>query len=203
VDTLQIVMLAGLILMACISFASLAWASFLDGKYRNRPSPKHYAVHVEGVNVFSEEDIAAAKEEAQAGFRKALTDSVGAIEPALSSSISNISEKAEEMAKITLSQEFEKYQSSFAALREETIKEFGELQKQIDARRDQLVIDMEAQFKKQQAERMDAFNTRIADVVSSYLVEALDKGVDLGAQSKYIIHTLEAHKEDIKKDVLS
>ena len=36
-----------------------------------------------------------------------------------------------------------------------------------------------------------------------HFIEALDKGVDLGAQSKYIIYTLEAHKEDIKRDILS
>lgn len=202
-DTLQIVILVGLVVMACISLASLGWAFYLDGKYRNRPSPKHYAVHVEGVNVFSEEDLEAAREEARLGFRKAVATSVSTLQPALAASISNISAKAEEMAKITLSQEFEKYQSSFAALGEETIKEFGELQKQLSERRDQLVIDMDAQFRKQQEERIDSFNDRIADVVASYLAEALDKGVDLGAQSKYIIHTLEAHKDDIKKDVLS
>lgn len=203
VDTLQIAILIGLVVMACVSFASIAWAFYLDGKYRNRPAPKHYSVHVEGVNVFSEQDLAAAREEARAGFRKAVAGSVSSVQPALAASISNISAKTEEMAKITLSQEFEKYQSSFAALREETIKEFGELQNQLDKRRDQLVIDMDAQYKKQQEARIDSFNERIAEVVSSYLVEALDKGVDLGAQSKYIIHTLEAHKEDIKKDILS
>jgi len=153
--------------------------------------------------VFSEQDLAAAREEARLGLSKAIAESSGLVRSSLAATINSLGEKAEEMATITLSQEFEKYQTSFAALREETIKEFADLQKQLDKRREEITAGMEASFTKSQEERIDAFNARIADVVSSYLVEALDKGVDLGAQSKYIIHTLEAHKEDIKKDILA
>jgi hypothetical protein len=83
------------------------------------------------------------------------------------------------------------------------IREFSDLQKQLDERKVQLGVELEAAVRKDREERMDAFNMRLADVVSSYIVETLDKGVDLGAQSAYILHTLEQHKEDIKKDVLS
>lgn len=202
-DTFQILTFASLLFMAIVSIASLGWAFFLDGKFRNRPSPKHYSVHVEGTKVFSEQDLAAAREEARAGLSKAVAESSGLVRSSLAATINSLGEKAEEMATITLGQEFEKYQTSFAALREETIKEFADLQKQLDKRRDEITTQMEDTFNKSQEERIDAFNARIADVVSSYLVEALDKGVDLGAQSKYIIHTLEAHKEDIKKDILA
>ncbi len=50
---------------------------------------------------------------------------------------------------------------------------------------------------------MDQFNTRLNDVVSSYLTECLGSQVDLGAQSTYIFAALEQHKADIKRDVLS
>ena len=107
------------------------------------------------------------------------------------------------MVTTALAQEFEKYQVSFAALREETIKDFTKLQKELDDDRVRLTEELESLVAKDREARMDAFNTRLGDVVSSYIVETLDKGIDLGAQSSYIMRTLEAHKEDMKKDVLS
>lgn len=202
-DTFQVLVFASLLVMASISAISLAWAFYLDGKLRNRPSPKTYDVHVEATKVFSEDDIAMVGKEARAGLRQAVSKSSELLQTSLATTISGLAIKTEEMATITLSQEFEKYQTSFAALREETIKEFNDLQKQLEQRRAELTVELEDQVARDREARTDAFNERIADVVSSYLVEALDKGVDLGAQSKYIIHTLEAHKEDIKKDILS
>jgi len=203
VDTFQVLVFASLLVMAVISAVSLAWAFYLDGKLRNRPSPKHYDVHVDGTKLFSEDDMAGVGAEAREGLQKTVVQSSELLRTSLAATIKGLNEKTEEMATMTLSQEFEKYQASFGALREETIKEFNDLQKQLDKRRGELMVELESLVAKDREERVDAFNARIADVVSSYLVEALDKGVDLGAQSKYIIYTLEAHKEDIKKDILS
>jgi hypothetical protein len=203
VDTFQVLVFASLLIMAAISAISLAWAFYLDGKLRNRPSPKNFEVHIEGTKIFSDEDMAAAGEEARAGLHQVVVKSSEMLQASLAATISGLNKKTEEMATITLSQEFEKYQASFAALREETIKEFNDLQKQLEQRRADLTVELEDLVAKDREERVDAFNARIGDVVSSYLVEALDKGVDLGAQSKYIIHTLEAHKDDIKKDILA
>lgn len=202
-DTFQVLVLAGLLIMAAVSVISFAWVFYLDGKLRSRPSPKTYEVHIEGTKVFNDEDMDAARNEAREGLHNVVTRSAELLQASLAGTISGLSSKAEEMASITLTQEFEKYQISFAALREETVKEFNDLQKQLDQRRKDLSVELEDMVARDREERMDAFNARIADVVSSYLVEALDKGVDLGAQSKYIIHTLEAHKEDIKKDILA
>lgn len=202
-DTFQVLMFAGLLVMASIAAVSLAWAFYLDGKFRNRPSPKHYDVHVEGTKVFRDEDVEAILSDAKDSLHQVVGQSSDLLRASLATTIKGINEKTEEMATMTLSQEFTKYQASLEALREETIQEFNSLQKQLEERRSELTIELEKLVKKDREERVDAFNARIADVVSSYLVEALDKGIDLGVQSKYIIHTLEAHKEDIKKDILS
>lgn len=201
-DTSQ-VMTIMLLCMASLAIASISWAFYLDGKYRNRPSPRHYSVHVEGTKVFTEQDIIAARDEARQGLHKAVVESANLMRSMLSISAKGISTKADDMATNMLQKEFGIYQTSLSALREQTIKEYADLQKELDVKRAQLVAEMDERFKKNEAERMDAFNERITDVVSSYLTEALENGIDLGAQSKYIIHTLEAQKEAIKKDVLS
>lgn len=182
---------------------SVAWAFYLDGKLRNRPSPKHYSVRVDGTKVFSDDDMAGILDDAKDDLHGAIDRSTELLQASLATTIKGLNEKVEEMSTATLSQEFTKYEASLEALREETIQEFSSLQKQLDARRDELTVELEKVVAKDRAERVDAFNARINDVVSSYLVEAMSKGIDLGSQSKYIIATLEAHKEDIKKDILA
>jgi hypothetical protein len=43
----------------------------------------------------------------------------------------------------------------------------------------------------------------MGDVVVSYISEALGSGVDLGAQMQFILSSLEAHKDEIRKDLLN
>jgi hypothetical protein len=190
-------------LIVIVIAVALVWIFYLDGKLRNRPAPQHYTVHLDAAKVFSEEEMAVVGKEASEDMREIVARSAEQLEASLKATIAGLNTKTEEMASQTLSQEFEKYQASFEALREEMIREFSDLQKQLDERRLQLSADLEDAVRKDREARMDSFNGRIADVVSSYIVETLDKGVDLGAQSAYILHTLEQHKEDIKKDVLS
>lgn len=199
----QVLTVAGLVLVTMIAVGALLWALYLDNKVRSSPSPKHYDVHIEPVKVFSDEDIAQVGDDAREGLKRAIEHSSDMLRASMEATISGLNVKTEEMVTTALAQEFEKYQVSFAALREETIKDFTKLQKELDDDRVRLTEGLESLVAKDREARMDAFNTRLGDVVSSYIVETLDKGIDLGAQSSYIMRTLEAHKEDMKKDVLS
>jgi hypothetical protein len=189
--------------MAAITVISLVWVFYLGGELKNRPSPKHFQVEVESPQIFSPEDLVTINKEARDSMHIVVGKAAQELGDSLSATIASLTTKTEDMAKITLAQEFEKYQTTLGALRDETIKEFNELQKQLDKRREELTEDMEANVQKDREARMDAFNTRLGDVVSSYLVETLDKGVDLGAQAGYVVRMLETHKDEIKKDVLS
>lgn len=202
-DTFQILVFAGLAVMAAIAIVSLVWVFYLSGELKNRPSPKHFQVEMESPQVFSPEDLVIITKEARESMAVVVGKASQDLESALAATIAGLTTKTEDMANITLTQEFEKYQTSLGALRDQTINEFNDLQKQLDKRREELVEDMEARMQRERSERMDAFNERINDVVSSYLVESLDKGVDLGAQAGYVVRMLETHKDDIKKDVLS
>ena len=44
-------------------------------------------------------------------------------------------------------------------------------------------------------------DTRLADAVTSFLIETLGHNVDLGAQNKYLIEMLEEHKPELIKGV--
>ena len=107
------------------------------------------------------------------------------------------------MANNTLSGEFEKYQVSLQALRDQSIAEFSKLQKELDTRRTQLTEHLDKVIQTEGEKRLGALDSRMNDVISSYLIESLGNQVDLGAQSAYIFETLEKHQDEIKKDILS
>lgn len=63
----------------------------------------------------------------------------------------------------------------------------------------QLVTDMTAEKERLVAE----LDTKLADAVTSFLLETMTHEVDLGAQNAYIIKMLDEHKEEITKGVKS
>lgn len=201
-DETQTWIIIGVLVMAAITVLVLVWA-FYVGASTKPPVQKKVEVHVDSSELLTKADLASLNRDAKEGLTEAVHQSSEALQQSLTDAIAQLGKKTEEMATLTLSQEFEQYQVSLAALRDETIKDFSELQKQLDDRRNQLLLELESHVAADREKRMDQFNARLGDVVSSYIVETLDKGVDLGAQSAYIIRTLETHKEDIKKDVLA
>jgi hypothetical protein len=189
--------------MALINAASLIWASYLDHKLRQRPTPKNYDIHLEGTKIFSEIDLAEAQEQAKGVLRKAIENSAGQVQDAVSKSVGEISTNINDIAQTGFSQEFQKYQISLSELQNQTIEQIGSLQKEVDLRKKELLGQLEATVAQKQAEHMESFNQRINDVVAAYLAESLGNQVDLGAQGPYIMQSLEQHKEDIKRDVLA
>jgi hypothetical protein len=203
VDSLQLVLVISIIVMALINAVSLIWASYLDHRLRQRPVPKNYDIHLEGTKIFSEIDIAEAQQQAKGVLTKAIEASAGEVQEAISKSVGEISNNINDIAQTGFSQEFEKYQISLSELQNQTIEQIGSLQKDVDARRQELLGQVEQIVAAERQKRMDGFNQRINEVVASYLAESLGDQVDLGAQGPYILQTLEQHKEDIKRDVLS
>lgn len=202
-DVLQLTLVAGIIIMALVNAASLVWASYLDHQLRRRPAPKIYEVHVEGSKVFSEMDLTEVEKEATEQMRTVLHEAAKQLQDSVTESTARLGEQIQDNTNTTLGQEFEKYQVSLQALRDQTIQEYGKLQKDLDARRSELLEEIERNVGKEHEKMVDQFNTRMGDVIAAYLVESLGNQVDLGAQTSYILQNLEQHKEDIKRDVLA
>lgn len=202
-DSLQFLLIAGIIFMALINAASLIWASYLDHKLRQRPIPKHYDIHIEGTKVFSEIDLSEFQQQAKLQLQQEVQAAAVQLQKSVAQSANQIADNINDMATTNLSQEFQKYQVSLSELQSQTIAELGQLQNEIEQRRAQLFEQMERDIAREREKRMEHFNERINDVVASYLAESLGNKVDLGTQGVYILQVLEEHKEDIKRDVLT
>lgn len=202
-DTLQLTLIVALIVMAFINTGSLIWAFYLDHKLRGRPTPKVYNITVDGTKAFKDIDLAEVQVHAQAQLTKASQDAAQKMQAQLTTTIGKIAEHIDEMTNSTLNQEFEKYQVSLQALREQSITEFSKMQKELDERRVRLIEALEKEAQAEIGRRVDQFNSRLNDVVSNYLAESLGNDVDLGSQMVHILQTLQQHKEDIKRDIQS
>lgn len=201
-DTLQLTLIVALIAMALINAASLTWAFFLDRKLRAKPVPKVYEVHLDGTKIFSELDLAEVEKKALTELQTATRQAASKIQGAINGAVSRVAEHVDEMTTTTLNAEFEKYQLSLQALREQSITEFTKLQKELDGQRTQMLTQLQKQVSEEHTKRLEQFNARLSDVVTSYIAESLGDQVDLGAQLPTIVKTLEKHKADIKRDVL-
>jgi len=202
-DTLQLVLVFGLTAMVVINAISLWWAIRLNRQLHNRPQPKVYEVKVNAAEVMADIDIATVEKLTRQQLAKVAGEASLRFKKSLDNTVDQMSVKIGDMANNSLSGEFEKYQVSLQALRDQSIQEFSKLQKELDDRRTQLTEHLDKVIQTEGEKRLTALDTRMNDVVSSYLIESLGNQVDLGAQSAYIFETLEKHKDEIKKDILS
>lgn len=199
-DGLQISLVALLVL---VNLAALTWASFQDRKARAKPQPKIYEIHLEGTKVFSDVDLAEIQKAAKEQLHSAAEDAAQRLQKSLNNSVDQVAADINDRLSTDLIAEFEKYQVSLSALRDQTIEQFSKIQAELDHRRLELIEHVDRQVAAEQEKRLAHFNDRINDVVTSYITESLGSNVDLGAQTDYILQTLEANKEQIKKDILS
>lgn len=121
----------------------------------------------------------------------------------------------EEVSRLTtgvITNELEQYRTVLSGVREQASKTVQEIQTAVDQQRQAA----QQQYQQQQLEsrtKLDAYmgaerdrllaelDKRLADIVASYLSEALGENVDLGAQSAYLVKMLEQNKEEFKKDL--
>lgn len=202
-DSLQLVMVAGLVLLAMVNAGSLVWAMYLDRKLRARPVPKNYDVHVEGTKIFSDVDMAQVQQRADAQLEQAVQQAAHHLQQSVEQGVQQLAGHINDIAANSLNKEFEKYQLSLEDLRQETMQQFSGLQKELAERRSQLFQQIDSEAAAEREKRMQAFNNRINDVVASYIAETLGNRVDLGAQTPYILESLQKRKDDIKRDILA
>ncbi len=202
-DSLQLILVIGLIALVVINAMSLLWAMSLNRQLRNRPAPKVYEVKVEASKVLAEVDMAEVENLARQQLTKAANEAGARLRETLDNTVDQLSVHISDMANNSLSQEFEKYQISLQALRDQSIQEFSKLQKELDDRRTQLTEHLDRIIQAEGEKRLGTFDDRMNDVISSYLIESLGTQVDLGAQSAYIFEMLQKHKDEIKRDILS
>lgn len=199
----QTILLIGLIVMAVVNAASLIWAFHLDGQLKRKPVPKNYNFSIDSTKLLTPEEVHEISNKAEQDMAIAVAKASQDAQAVLTRTVTSLNDRVKVMIADTLSKELHAYNSGLSELRKETLDEFSSVKDQLDAQRDKLEAEFKQAIAEERKAELDRVHDRMADVVTSYIVDSLDKNVDLGAQMEYILATLEENKEDIKKDVLA
>jgi len=202
-DSLQLILVFGLLAMVVINAFSLFWAMKLNHQLHERPSPKVYEVKVDAGKVLADVDMSEIERLTKQQLSKVASEAGARFKESLDNAVDGLSVRVSDLANNSLLGEFEKYQVSLQALRDQSIQEFSKLQKELDDRRTQLTEHLDKIIQAEGEKRLGSLDERMNDVISSYLIESLGNQVDLGAQSAYIFDMLHEHKDEIKRDILS
>ncbi|HKX24602.1 MAG TPA: hypothetical protein VJM46_05160 [Candidatus Saccharimonadales bacterium] len=202
-DSLQLILVIGLVVMVIVNGFSLVWAISLNKQLNERPNPKVYEVKVDAHQVLADVDMTDIERLTKQQLGKVASEAGARFKDSMDHAVDGLSVRISDMANNSLTGEFEKYQVSLQALRDQSIQEFSKLQAELDTRRTQLTEHLDKIIQAEGEKRFASLDERMNDVVASYLIESLGNQVDLGAQSAYIFETLHKHKDEIKRDILS
>ncbi len=104
------------------------------------------------------------------------------------------------------------FQARLKEIRESTADKIGatqtqtaehqqELEAAIQARRVELETAMQNEIVAEKQHIITELDTKLSNAVTSFLLESLESEVDLGAQTPHLIAELEAHKDELMKEV--
>src|SRR5205814_866397 len=114
-----------------------------------------------------------------------------------------LTEQVSRLTTTVIEEELDAYQKTLEQVRQVATQAMDQIHQAVEHQRVELRQGMEAELAQEKKHLADKFDAKMGDVISSYISEALGSGVDLGAQMQFILTSLEAHKEEIRKGLLN
>ncbi len=114
-----------------------------------------------------------------------------------------LQEQVSRLTTTVIEEELEAYQKTLEEVRRAATQAMDQIHQAVEHQRVELRQGMEAELAAEKKVLTDKFDSKMGDVVASYISESLGSGVDLGAQMKFILASLESHKDEIRKDLLN
>jgi len=140
-------------------------------------------------------------EEAQRNFQHVLDSSAKELQQDLAATTLEIHKLVEKMGTEAVASELENYRTRLAELQKKTEEDMAGMRETIAAQQEELKVMVAADIQAEKARLLTQIDTRLGDAVTSFLLDAMQYEVDLGAQGPYLTKLLEAHKDEFKKEV--
>jgi kynureninase len=121
----------------------------------------------------------------------------------LKATSTRLSEQVSRLTTSVIEEELEAYQKTLEEVRHTAVEAMDKIRTVVEQQRVELRQGMEADLAAERDKLAAKFDTKMGDIVASYIAESLGGGVDLGAQMQFIMTSLEAHKDELKKDLMS
>lgn len=139
----------------------------------------------------------------KAAYEAKITEATAQFGTDLKATSTRLSEQVSRLTTTVIEEELEAYQKTLEEVRKVATEAMDKIHQTVEQQRVELRQNMEAEVAEEKKHLAEKFDAKMGDVVASYISEALGSGVDLGAQMQFILTSLEAHKEEIRKDLLN
>ncbi len=139
--------------------------------------------------------------QAAAEFEAVVQDGTKQFRADLAATSNLLSEQVKRMTTTIITEELENYRHSLEELRKQALEVMAGVQAAVEEQRKALASGLETEMKAERERLSLQLDTKLADIVSSYVLEVLGNKVDMGAQGAYLFETLEAHKEELKREL--
>lgn len=145
-------------------------------------------------------------------FQKILDNSAVVLQHDLQTTTAQLNKQLEKLGTDIAVHEMKRYHENLEELRQQTESEISDAQIEITKHQADIkakLFERQAELEAKLSEDIIAekkiltqqIDTKLADAVSSFIVETLQHNVDLGAQGEYLTTTLEEHKAELVKEI--
>jgi hypothetical protein len=138
---------------------------------------------------------------AEANFKAALDTSATKLHHELDDSSAQLNKLVEHMGAEIVSNELERYRQELADLRKQADDGMAGISAEVAKHEEEIRAKMAQEVETEKLHLIKQIDTKLADAVASFLIEALQHNVDLGAQTVYLTSLLEEHKADFSKEI--
>ncbi len=139
----------------------------------------------------------------KAAYEAKITEATQTFGTDLQGTSTRLSEQVSRLTTKVIEEELEAYQKTLEEVRHVATEAMDQIREAVEHQRIELREGMETELATEKKHLAEKFDAKMGDVVASYISEALGSGVDLGAQMQFILTSLEAHKDEIRKDLLN
>lgn len=137
----------------------------------------------------------------EAQFQTVLTRSADELQHDLQVTAEQVNKQVTRLATEIVGGELERYKTEFSRLHEQTQADLGGVSKELEAHQAEMKAQLAADIEAEKQQLIKLMDTKLADAVTSFLLETLQHNVDLGSQSTYLLSMLDEHKAELTKGV--
>jgi flagellar biosynthesis/type III secretory pathway protein FliH len=192
-----------IIVIAALVVTNIACLVFLL-EIKRHPAKKSQSPSAEAVlpAQLSPERIAQIEATTQAAFEAAVQRASQRFDQDLGTTSEKLNQLIVRLTTDVVEKELTDYRQGLADARAAALESLRQMQATVNQQQATLETDMKAEMDKRKAYLVERLDRRLGEIATSYIIESLGQGVDLGAQKTFLMDSLERNKEALKKDIL-
>jgi hypothetical protein len=137
----------------------------------------------------------------QKQFQEILNQSAGKMQQDLGVTTAHVNNLVLRLASEVVSGELDRYRQDLAKLHEQAHANIAGISQEVAKHEEEVKSKITQELETEKQRLLSQIDTKLADAVGSFLLEALGKNVDLGSQNVFLMQMLEEHKSDFVQEV--